>query len=219
MAEFLCLANSLRDNERCVAGLVPGQGWVRPVPDRAGSAVAQAQVEHFGLLDVVEVDLGGWVPITGQPENRLLGPAGFSDVSAHLPARLEGEMEDLIERRPELLERGRPDRISHDELGRNRIGRSLALVEPESVQWRVVPPNSYSGRRVRCQFDMGWGTFDLAVTDVDIRQALGWTDAGLHDRGTADIPDDHRVLLTISLGGDFQGNHYKLVAAVIALDR
>lgn len=68
-AEFLCLANSRREGERCVAGLVPGRGWVRPVPDQAGSAVPTSGVRHFGPLDLVDVDLGYPAPIPGQHEN------------------------------------------------------------------------------------------------------------------------------------------------------
>lgn len=217
-AEFLCLANSRREGARCVAGLVPGRGWVRPVPDRSGSAVPASGVGHFGLLDLVDVDLGYPVPIPGQQENVLLGPEGFSEVREHDPARLRGEMERLIEKRPRFLELGNPTRIPFAEVQSGDIGQSLALVEPASVAWRTET-NRRGQPRVRCQFDLGWRRFSLRVTDPEIEARFRGMELGTYDRSVAGIPDDRRLLLTVSLGGSFEGFCYKLVAAAIALPR
>ena len=218
MAEFLCLANSRREGARCVAGLVPGRGWVRPVPDQAGSAVPVSRVGHFGPLDLVDVDLGYPVPIPGQDENVFLGPDGFSKVREHDPARLREEMESLIEERPSFLETGSPTRIPFAEVQSGGIGQSLALVEPASVEWRVET-NRLGQPRVRCQFDLGWRRFGLRVTDPEIEGRFRSRGLGTYDRSVAGIPDDRRLLLTISLGGPFEGFCYKLVAAVLALPR
>ena len=217
-AEFLCLANSRREGARCVAGLVPGRGWVRPVPDRSGSAVPASKVEHFGPLDLLDADLGYPVPIPGQEENVLLGPAGFSKVREHDPARLREEMESLIEERPPFLEMGSPTRIPFAEVQSGVIGQSLALVEPASVEWKVET-NRRGQPGVRCQFDLGWRRFGLRVTDPEIEGRLRSRELGVYDRSVAGIPDDHRLLLTVSLGGPFEGFCYKLVAAVLALPR
>ncbi len=214
MAEFLCLANSRREGGRCVAGLVPGRGWVRPVPDRSGSAVPLRGAWHFGLLDLVDVDLGSPVPIPGQRENVLLGPEGFSKVQAHDPARLREEMEALIEERPPLLELGGPTRIPFAEVQSGDIGQSLALVEPATVHWSVETDRR-DQPRVRCQFDLGRRHFGLRVTDPEIEELLRDAALGTYHRSAAGIPDDHRLLLTISLGGAFEGYCYKLVAAAM----
>lgn len=217
-AEFLCLANSRREGERCVAGLVPGRGWVRPVPDQAGSAVPTSGVRHFGLLDLVDVDLGHPAPIAGQQENVLLGPGGFSVAREHNPARLRGDVDALIEERPSLLELGSPTSIPFAEVQSGVIGQSLTLVEPASVEWRVET-NSRGQPSVRCQFDLGWRRFRLPVTDPDVEARFQGMGLGAYDRSAAGIPDDHRLLLTVSLGGPFEGFCYKLVAAAIALPR
>ncbi len=223
MAEFLCLANSWKDGHRCVAGLVPGQGWVRPVPDRGGSAVPTSQCRHFGLLDVVDVDLGMPVPVAGQRENRLLGPEAFSKVREHNPVRLREGLEALIEARPRLLARGRSDRISATEVKQRSIGQSLALVEPASVRWSIKT-NIEGFRRLQCHFEVEGNSLDLRVTDpAFVPGAMEkLKDAPLNSRHTntaVGIPQGQRLLLTASLGGDYRGNHYKLVAGVIALDR
>ena len=217
-AEFLCLANSRREGERCVAGLVPSRGWVRPVPDQVGSAVPTVGVRHFGLLDLVDVDLGYPAPIPGQQENVLLGPGGFSGAREHDPVRLRGEMESLIEERPSLLELGNPTSIPFTEVQSGNVGQSLTLVEPASVAWRTETDRR-GQPRVRCQFDLGWRRFNLRVTDPDIEARFQGMGLGAYDRRAAGIPDDHRLLLTVSLGGPFEGFCYKLVAAAIALPR
>ncbi len=226
MAEFLCLANSWREGARCVAGVVPGRGWVRPVPDREGNAVPTDRCQHFRLLHVVDVDLGLPVPITGQPENVLLGPQGFSDPRERPLPNVRQEVEALLEVRPPLLERGldgsHEDRVAHGDLEESPIAASLALVEPDSVRWQVRA-NIRGSRRLRCHLDMDWHSFDLGVTDPEFvpRAMEALREAplnSLHPNSAVGIEDDRRLFLTVSLGGNFEGNHFKLVAGVIALD-
>lgn len=63
------------------------------------------------------------------------------------------------------------------------------------------------------------GAFGLRVTDPDVEARFQGMGLGTYDRGAAGIPDDHRLLLTVSLGAPFEGSCYKLVAAAIALPR
>ena len=217
MAEFLCLANSRKHSGRCVAGLVPGHGWVRPVPDETGSEISRRETAHFRPLDLVDVPLVRDAPLDIQPENALFSAEGFSKVRAHDPARLRGELDALVERRPALLERGLADRIPLADLKRSPLTGSLALVEPRSVRWRVRENDG--ARQVRCQFDLGWDAFDLSVTDIGVTRALRDAPDGVHDRSVTGVRDDQRLLLTLSLGEPFEGECYKLVAAAIALDQ
>lgn len=222
MVEFLCLANSWREGARCVAGLVPGRGWVRPVPHRDGRAVQTHECKHFGLLDVVEADLGNWVPITGQRENVLLGPQGFSELREHNPARLRDELEALVDRSPDFLKFGGSDRVSSAEVQQRGIWRSLALVEPETVQWSITT-NIEGRRRVQCHFTLAGNSLDLRVTDPvfapKTREALKDYPLNSQHGNEAIGVGGQRLLLTASLGGEFQGNHYKLIAGVISFDR
>lgn len=67
---MLCLANSARDGGRCVAGIVAGSGWVRPVP-RGGGAVPSDVAFGFRAGDIVTFDLGQRVE-GAPPEDREL---------------------------------------------------------------------------------------------------------------------------------------------------
>ena len=163
------------------------------------------------------------VPVAGQRENRLLGPEAFSKVREHNPVRLREGLEALIEARPRLLARGRSDRISATEVKQRSIGQSLALVEPASVRWSIKT-NIEGFRRLQCHFEVEGNSLDLRVTDpAFVPGAMEkLKDAPLNSRHTntaVGIPQGQRLLLTASLGGDYRGNHYKLVAGVIALDR
>lgn len=177
-----------------------------------------SSVGHFGLLDLVDVDLGHPVPIPGQQENVLLGPDGFSKAREHDPVRLRGDVDALIEERPSLLELGSPTSIPFAEVQSGNIRQSLALVEPASVAWRTET-DRYGQPRVRCQFGLGWRHFSLRVTDPEIEARFRGMELGAYDRHAAGIPDDRRLLLTVSLGAPFEGFCYKLVAAAIALPR
>ena len=216
--EFLCLANSRKGGGRCVAGVVPGRGWVRPVPDAGGSAVPTMRSKHFGLLDVVTADLATAVPLRSQPENVLLGPQWFSEATQHDPDHLWSELEALLDDQSELLFRGLSDRIAEAEVDDKPMATSLVVVEPERVRWRRT--TSRRGRaQVRCLFELGESAFNLVVTDLAVEETLRQLPLGIHERDAAGFRDDQRLLLTISLGEAFEHHHYKLVAAAIALER
>ena len=216
--DFLCLANSRKGGGRCVAGLVPGRGWVRPVPNASGSAVPTARSKHFGLLDVVTADLASPVPLKSQPENVILGPEGFSKTTGHDPLSLRSELEALIGKEPDLLFRGRSDRIAEAEIDDEPIKNSLVVVEPKTIRWRRTTSISTGRPQVRCLFNIGEGSFSLVVTDLVVEEALRQLPSGIHERNAAGFRDNQRLLLTISLGEAFEQHHYKLVAAAIGLD-
>ena len=69
---------------------------------------------------------------------------------------------------------------------------------------------------------MGWHSFDLGVTDPEFvpRAMESLKDAplnSLHTSATVGIGEAQRLILTVSLGGDLNGDHFKLVAGVITL--
>ena len=71
--DLICLANSRKHGERCVAGLrLDGRGWVRPISDADDGRLFRPQYtfsdgREFGLLDVVRVPLLGAAPAPFQP--------------------------------------------------------------------------------------------------------------------------------------------------------
>ena len=76
--EMLCLANSRKDSERCVAGLRSDGTWLRPVSTPQGGALKRGQMmlDEMGRsvepLDIVAVPVEQPVPLRHQPENWLI---------------------------------------------------------------------------------------------------------------------------------------------------
>jgi len=80
MRRIICLANSYKHNERCIAGIdIESGAWVRLVSNRKDRAIAGTMRLINGkepqLLDILEIPLENHGPDEGcQPENRLLKP-------------------------------------------------------------------------------------------------------------------------------------------------
>lgn len=215
MDEFLCLANSRKLGGRCLAGYVEDRGWVRPVSSVSGGEVSLSKAKDIELLDLVEIDLRRPEPLASQPENFVFNPATFSTRTG-MPSEVVALLESVLDPDPEVLKRGQPDQISTTAIQSTSISASLALIEPDSIQWSVTISLSGS-RQTRCVFSLRGKAYDLVVTDTSVHSSLGEIGRGSHPRSAAGFSDDDRVLLTISLAEEFRNAHYKLVAAAIAL--
>ncbi len=116
---------------------------------------------------------------------------------------------------PDLLGDNR-DRVSYSNFNGKPAAASLTLVEPSNVRWRIT--QSPRGRRqIRAGFALGGRSFDLPVTDPEWEQRLSLLPSGVHSSEEVGISRTDRVFLTISLGEPFNGECFKLLAAVIVL--
>ena len=94
MGRIVCLANSYKHNERCIAGIDVETGkWVRPVSSREDRAITKAMRAINGkepqILDVLEIPLENHGPDEGcQPENRLLKLGQWRIVDRMKPEKL-----------------------------------------------------------------------------------------------------------------------------------
>ncbi len=228
---YLVLANSRKLGGHCVAVVDAGGQWIRPVSDtdhgELGTADCWIENDSRMLqpLDVVEADIGEPRSRPYQPEDheapsywRLWDPQpSRSEVSAWLNA--------AVDHGADFLTRGRQDRIRETEItASSPLEFSLTLVRPSGPTWRVQTTMS-GGRQVRVSFTLADVTddrgrpipFDLVVTDPlweeRVRNAAG---GAILQVTTAELgmSDDDAVYLTVSLGEPFNGDHYKLVAAV-----
>ena len=221
---LLCLANSYKYRGRCVAGIDLDTGdWIRPVAD---TAHGELRPEHYSLpggqapqmLDVIRIDLDRPQPLPEQPENwlisgtpwsrRLMPPGDLGAVlSSHLDAgpNLFGDTAHRISRR-----NGKP----------GRLDASLALIEPEGLQW-FMEHSPYNSKRPRAHFVLKDAFYDLPVTDPAWMPAFHKLDCGLHPASACGLWPDEKVLLTLSLAEEFEydGYCYKLVAGIVAVPR
>lgn len=222
MMRLLCLANSRKLSGRCIAGkqMVAGahgeMTWIRPVSRRPHQEVSERERQYQDgsdprVLDVMDVPLLEHQPHEYQQENWLLDPdqdwrrAGTA--AWGLAARAVDPVEDLWIPDHHTYH-GRNDAIP--ESAASTLKTSLRLVHVQKLDLRVFQPGQAFGdpkRRVQGLFDHAGKNYRLWVTDPLYERRLLAEPDGTYPVGES--------LLTISLGEAYEGNVYKLVAAII----
>lgn len=218
--EFICLANSRRKGGRCVAGLrTDGNGWVRPVNSIGGTIWSQHYTLDDGkeaaIFDVIRVSLKERCPQPYQPENwiienepwRLVRRLTLPEASTFLSSNISTGINFLGDQF---------DRVYAVALAQNPVAASLALIEPDSIQWHITT-NIKNRRQTRAKFELGGLAYDFGITDPQWEHRLETLALGIHNRIDAGVSQEDRLLFTISLGEPFGGYCYKLIAAVIVL--
>lgn len=221
--QFICLANSWKMGGRCVAG-VGAQGWIRPVSGISGGTLfteyRYANGAEAALLDIVEVEVVTPKPEPHQPENWLLGPAQWQLVQQVPPASALQYLAQFLVPGPVLLG-NQSDSVDHAALLKQPAKASLALVEPQSVQWYITTSPFDGKRKTRCLFSLAGCHYDLSITDPRFVPRLNALGDGIHPKDVAGsgVGAQDRVALCISLGEPFvkTGHCYKLVAGVLVL--
>ncbi len=222
--DFICLANSRKMREHCVAGIkTDGTGWIRPVSNSADGEVTTLQCRlPDGAqplpLDVLQVEVAQHRPQAHQPENWLIAGTPWNLVGRVDPAHAYAQLKPALVPGPELLG-NRLDRIAHATIAQGTVAASLALIEPTNIRLRVTTNNA-GNRRIRSSFNLAGCGYDLAVTDPLIEERTGGLEIGTHPLTAAGFAAGGRVFLCVSLGEPFYGNWvhgdcFKLVAAVI----
>jgi hypothetical protein len=216
---FICLSNSRKLAGRCVAGLrLDSDEWIRPVSqDSEGTLLQRHYVLDDGNeaapLDVIEVHVSQHRPKPYQPENWVLEDKQWKLIKRFNPREACMLLRRVLVRGPELFGNTN-DRVPLSGLQAEPIPRSLALIEPTDVSWRI--DTSMRGKRqTRALFSLNRTRYDLAVTDPVWEHRLRSPDFGVHPREAANVAPRDVLLFTISLGGPFQGQCYKLTAGIV----
>jgi hypothetical protein len=215
---IVCLANSRKNRERCIAGKEISNGvfgdWIRPVSNRPDGAISLKEQAYDDngeprLLDLIEIPLQTAKPSLYQKENWLIEPGaqwrkkGRADVESLRrlatpfgPLWINGHSS----------KGGENDCIPIEQT--QQLVSSLILAYVEEMVLKVAYFNG--APRVRAVFSLGGTRYSLSVTDPEAFGKYlvnGETECGLRNS-----------YLTISLGEEYQGNTYKLVAAIINQD-
>jgi len=220
---FICLANSRKLAGRCVAGLrLDCDEWIRPVSqDSEGTLLRRHYVLDDGsevaLLDVIEVHVSEHRPKPYQPENWVLGNEQWKLIKRLNPKEAYMLLKKVLVPGPELFG-NTGDRVPLLGLQDQPVPRSLALIEPMDVSWYIT--TSIRGKRqTRARFSLNRAIYDLGITDPVWEHRLKSLDFGVHPRGAAGVGLDDVLLFTISLGGPFQGQCYKLIAGIVLIPK
>lgn len=212
MAKLVCLANSRKHGNRCIAGInLDTKEWIRPVSDLWDGAIGglfrYINVEPQ-LLDILRIPLGRTGPDFGfQPENKSLTEGKWEKIGNLMP-------DDILQfcEQDDTVLYNMSDRVDWKFVQNLSIEnrKSLQLVHSRDV--RFLKTISYRGRlQVRADFTYKTKRYNLVVTDSVIERR---------------VAEDERIsqecILTISLGGPFPEEDpnpscYKLVAGVIEM--
>ena len=218
---MVCLANSRKLSGRCVAGIEIDEdgkrvGWIRPVSDRPEREVSEYERQYPDgsdprVLDIIDVPLLKPLPHEYQQENWLLNPGSrWKRVGLMRWADLSrlADPPGLLWINGYHTYHGRNDKVPYGQAVRLRDSLRLFRVDP--LVLAVFAPHAAFGdpnRRVQGRFRYQGVEYRLRVTDPVYEQAYLAKPDGEYEIGDC--------FLTVSLGEPFQGDCYKLIAAVI----
>lgn len=205
MTKIICLANSRKNSLRCIAGVAADGRWIRPVsgwPD-GGIAWSARQIEKAEPLplDVLRIPLDESGPDFGhQPENRsILNGAWLRTGSV-----TAGNVRKFCQTKDVLLHTDTdrvPARLVAGMRAAERYSLQLIYVEDAAFYKKT----SFKGNpQYRATFTYAGKTYDIVITDPLAENRLAKREM-----------IGERCILTVSMGGPYDGNYFKFVAAVI----
>jgi len=217
---IVCLANSRKTGERCVAGREwngAGAGvCIRPVSARPHEEVSEHERQYEDgsdprVLDIIDVPLIALRPRTYQRENWLLDPtrpwvrrgrAGWDDLAglADAPA--------VLWRNGFRTHHGSNDRVPQGEA--ESLTTSLHLLHVSGLLLSVFAPGQEFDnptRKLYGRFRHAGVDYRLRVTDPIYERAYLAKANGNYMLG--------ECYVTVSLGEPWEGYCYKLIAAII----
>lgn len=219
MAEIVLLANSRKLSHRCLAGIDISTGkWVRPVSAFADKIVTwdmrNIDGEEPDLLDVLNIPLSSEeTDDESQPENRLVDGIdkwGRLVSDAYKWTRVgrvtPREVMKYLEKQSPLFY-NKSYYVTSGKILRTprEYRKSLMLIECADLK-SYQTTNIKGEPRARAEFSFDGAQYNLPVTDYK------WEQNVINGQ-----PMPEKCLLTVSIGGKFGWQHYKLAAGVIEI--
>jgi len=199
-AIIVILANSVKHGRHCVAGKVyQTKQWVRPVGNATGAELSDNQCTYqnpYGTflvkpLQKIQIDFLEHAPLINQPENYTI-----SDTQWVQNFKIETqELQHYLDSPPTLW--GCGNRVDYASIlsGQEVIPQSLYLIEVKNLELHAS-----EGKR-RASFVFQDVSYDLPVTDPNF-------DKMIHS------PANGRDILCVSLGENYRGYCYKIIATI-----
>ncbi|HFH3831177.1 TPA: hypothetical protein ACGJ0V_002769 [Pseudomonas aeruginosa] len=216
--QIVCLANSRKSSGRCVAGKVTaGQRrgtWLRPIGTSATHEITERDREYEDgstaqKLDIIDITFTN-TAAGFQQENHVIDDNIYWEKVGQITVN---DLAALVDTPAALWENGNSsysgvnDRVSVTLLTAPR--QTLYLIRPESVRFSVGAEGAAFGnpkRVVRARFTYNRQTYALRVTDPETEQLYKAKQDGDYPASVS--------YFTISLGEPYNGDAYKLIAAV-----
>lgn len=210
---IVCLANSRKEKDRCIAGkefLPDGRpgGWIRPVSQRSTQEVSKFERQYKDrgeplLLDVIDVPVIEPQPLLHQKENWLLDQSVFWK-KVHRITR--DELEPFTDESASLW----IDGYRSESGWNNRVPTSHAGCLEDSLRLIKVDRLEVSVSQKKCdgRFRYDGQEYKMRITDPAYEEEYVRLPKGSYALGDC--------FLTISLTGEpYKGHFYKLIAAII----
>jgi len=218
---IICLANSRKLGDRCVAGRELLEGgrvgpWIRPISARPDEAISLSEMRYRNgddprLLDTIDIPLLGSRSKPNQPENWLIDAGYYWQkvgecryANLHLLADAPGDLWVNGRNTSHNLN----DYVLEEEAG--TLGSSLKLIAADDLRLSVFTTGvgfENPKRRVQAIFSFNGKNYRLWATDSVIEDTYRPREDGTYNVGSC--------YLTISLAEPFRGCCYKVVAGVI----
>lgn len=221
--EMVCLANSEKHGDRCVAGVrLDTGGWLRPVSDDTGAGLLETQYQTASghdpePLDIIRVELDHQRPKYHQPENWVISAESWELLGTELCDRALLSINAALQREGFILH-DTAHAIPKSELTDMPVFRSLTLVPPTEPEFYVYEKDNGT-LQPRTTFEFDGNEYDFPITDPEWRQQA--KDGGVGSLPSTEIVNDNEeILFTISLGEatKMKKKCYKIVAAVFTFD-
>jgi hypothetical protein len=220
LTQFICLANSKKYNERCIAGVVVSKNkkgtytvikennkpkWIRPVTAEKHGQVPANLVGHINLLDIVEIDIEEEIPNGYQSENVL-----FKSNSLKIVGKIKAGNTniDLLSDNTQINIFGNWGKAVHqDKIG--EVTNSLTLIKVNAPETYIR--SEYDREQYRLKFVFNSSQYDLPITDVKFVEYC----KSLEDTAVLGEIFKGDIFITISLGVEHEGFYYKLIAGIV----
>lgn len=217
---FICLANSFKEGGLCMAGIEvkcneDGKSctiirdennalkWIRPVINVNGDALPY-QLNYIRKADLMEIEISEQCPKYAHSENVLFTHLKFVRV-INLPSE---SLNKLCNHSPQYLLHNQEKSVTKDIYQTEHY--SLMLIKPQHPQFRLKASKYDKHAHIKVNFIYNGILYsDISVTDPIFIDKIKEETSILSQYDNRDS-----LYFTMSLGEEFQGLHYKIVASI-----
>lgn len=214
---FICLANSYKRGGRCVAGVeivLDRNGgwepvlnedgrprWIRPIAQTTYGEIPNSVAENIEMLSVVK--LTHVVPCPEQAHAENVYYSQLKPCNNYKVQQASSTMNQLVDTKHQRIFHNKRNAVSAELLA--GVNYSLMLIHPDKAS--AYRDEDSDNPKTRMKFTYHGTEYDFPITDPAFLDEFE-REPERYDN----IPD---VYLALSLGLEFHGWHYKLVAGVI----
>ena len=209
---FVCLANSLKEGGKCVAGIVldennnpvfdkENQKWIRPICNTTHGEIPKHLVAHINVLDIIEIEVLNYPDLNSyQSENAL-----FEEKTLRVIEKYNENCLTVLYSPDRLIFGNRGKAISEDDI--NRHNHSLMFVQTTVFEAYQKTYDDNQKSQIRMKFIYYGYQYDLPVTDPVFLEKYKANPGFLNAYNKIDM--------TLSIGVVHKGWYYKLIAGII----